>query len=508
MPGKAQSEKASAALFPRNFRKQYPEAVRGEGCFIFTADNRKILDACGGAAVVSIGYGVESVARAISEQARTLPYAHSSHFSTRPAAEFAERMLALAPANFRDSADGPGRVFLTSGGSEATETALKICRQYFLERRQPQRTQFISRQQSYHGATLGALALSGNVKRRAPFLPLLQDWPHVIPCYCYRCPLGLQYPQCGVACADDLAKQIAAIGREKVAAFFLEPVSGATLGAAAPPPEYLPRIAEICRQNDILLVVDEVMTGIGRTGKSFAVDYWGVEPDIVLAGKGLASGYAPLGAVIVTGRIASAIEHGSGTLLHGFTYNAHPISAAAGLAVLDYLEEKNLLASVESKGAQLRAALAPLREFPIVGDIRGIGLLLGIEFVRDAKTREPFDSAMNISSRVYDAALRRGVLTYPIQGCAGAPSFAPFAKGGSAADSASGAKSRSSVTASILPVAAPPSSLQPPTSSFQNGDHILLAPPFTISENEIQLLATALHDAINEVYRSCSATAK
>ncbi len=457
MPGKAQSQKAAGALFPRSFRKPYPEAVRGEGCFIFTADNRKIFDACGGAAVVSIGYGVESVARAIAEQAGTLPYAHSSHFSTRPAAEFAERLLALAPSNFRDSADGPGRVFLTSGGSEATETALKICRQYFLERGQPQRTQFISRQQSYHGATLGALALSGNVKRRAPFLPLLQDWSHIVPCYCYRCPLDSHYPECRVACADDLAKQIAAIGPEKIAAFFVEPISGATLGAAAPPPEYLPRIADICRQHDILLVADEVMTGIGRTGKNFAVDHWSVQPDIILAGKGLASGYAPLGAVIVTGRVASAIERGSGTLLHGFTYSAHPVSAAAGLAVLDYLEQNNLVASVESKGAELRAALAPLHKSPIVGDIRGMGLLLGIEFVRDAKTREPFDSALNIASRVYDVALRRGVLTYPIQGCA----------------------------------------------DGSRGDHILLAPPFTISSDEIQLLATALRDSIAEVYRSC-----
>lgn len=539
MPGKAQSEKITDALFPRSFRKQYPEAVRGEGCFIFTADGRKILDACGGAAVVSIGYGVESVARAISEQARTLPYAHSSHFSTRPAAEFAERLLALAPPNFRDSADGPGRVFFTSGGSEAAETALKICRQYFLERGQPQRTQFISRQQSYHGATLGALALSGNVKRRAPFLPLLQDWPHIVPCYCYRCPLDLHYPECGVACADDLARQIAAVSAQKVAAFFVEPVSGATLGAAAPPPEYLPRIAEICRQNDILLVADEVMTGIGRTGKNFAVDHGSVEPDIILAGKGLASGYAPLGAVIVTGRIASTIERGSGSLLHGFTYSAHPISAAAGIAVLDYLEQNNLLASVESKGAELMRALAPLRESPIVGDIRGMGLLLGIEFVANRATREPFDSALNIASRVYDAALRRGVLTYPIQGCA---SHIDFRRGGvyparrprtlagespnsesssnlisseparsaeAADDAASGVESRASFIDSISSVSASPSNLEPRTSNLELcGDHILLAPPFTISNDEIQLLANALRDAVDEVYRSCSATAK
>lgn len=462
MSEKAQSAGKTQALFPRNFRKNYPEAVRGEGCFIFTADNRKLLDASGGAAVVSIGHGVASVAEAMAEQARNLAHAHSSQFVTGVAAEFAQRLLALAPPNFRDSDDGPGRVFLTSGGSEATETALKICRQYFLERGEPERTQFVSREQSYHGATLGALALSGNVKRRTLFLPLLQDWPHIVPCYCYRCPLDSQYPQCGVACAEDLSRAIENIGGKRIAAFFVEPVSGATLGAAVPPAEYLPRIAEICERHDILLVADEVMTGMGRTGKNFAVEHWGVEPDIILAGKGIGSGYAPLGAVIVTGRVASAIAKGSGSFLHGFTYNAHPVCAAAGLAVLDYEAEHNLFAGVAAKGKELRGALDLLAASPMVGDIRGIGLLFGIEFVRDKATREPFLGSANIAGRIYDAALRRGMLTYPIQGCA------------------DGAR----------------------------GDHILIAPPYIISSEEIQLLASVLYDAIDEVHQECSATTK
>lgn len=459
---KAQSGTDTQALFPRNFRKNYPKAVRGEGCFIFTADHRQLLDASGGAAVVSIGHGVASVAEVVATQARTLAHAHSSQFVTGVAAEFASRLLALAPRNFHDSEDGRGRVFLTSGGSEATETALKICRQYFLERGEPERTQFVSREQSYHGATLGALALSGNVKRRTPFLPLLQDWRHVVPCYCYRCPLDLRYPQCGAACAEELSRAIEAVGSERIAGFFVEPVSGATLGAAVPPAEYLPRIAEICKQHGILLVADEVMTGMGRTGKTFAVEHWGVEPDIILAGKGMGSGYAPLGAVIVTGRVASAIEKGSGSLLHGFTYNAHAVCAAAGLAVLDYAAEHNLFAGVTAKGGELRRALAALGESPIVGDIRGIGLLLGIEVVRDRVTREPFPASANVASRIYDAALRRGVLTYPIQGCA----------------------------------------------DGVRGDHILIAPPFIISSQEIQLLASVLRDAINEVHEECSAITK
>lgn len=462
LSGKAQIDGGSQALFPRNFRKNCPEAVRGEGCFIFTADNRKVLDASGGAAVVSIGHGVASVAEAMAKQARTLAHTHSSQFVTGAATEFARRLLELAPRNFRDSADGPGRVFLTSGGSEGTETALKICRQYFLERGEPERTQFISRQQSYHGATLGALALSGNVKRRTPFLPLLQDWQHVVPCYCYRCPLDLRYPQCGVACAEELSRAIEAVGSERIAAFFVEPVAGATLGAAVPPAEYLPRIAEICKRHGILVVADEVMTGMGRTGKNFAVEHWGVEPDIILAGKGIGSGYAPLGAVIVTGRVACAFEKGSGTFLHGFTYNAHPVCAAAGLAVLDYASEHKLFAGVAAKGEELRRALTVLEDSPLVGDIRGIGLLFGIEFVRDKARREPFPASANIASRIYDAALRRGVLTYPIQGCA------------------DGAR----------------------------GDHILIAPPFIISSHEIQLLASVLRDAIEEVHQECSATTR
>ncbi|MHB8540490.1 MAG: aspartate aminotransferase family protein [Candidatus Acidiferrales bacterium] len=447
----------SDALFRRNFHATYPEAVRAEGCFIFTANGRKILDACGGAAVVSIGHGVESVARAMGEQARNLAYVHSSQFTTRAAAELARRVLELAPKHFRESPDGPGRVFFTSGGSEATETALKLCRQYYLERGQPERTEFISRWQSYHGSTLGALAVSGNIKRRTPFAPLLRDWPHIDPCYCYRCPLNLRYPECRTACATELDDALAKQPRDRIAAFIVEPISGATLGAFVPPAEYLPHIAEICRRHEILLIADEVMTGMGRTGQIFAVDHCevqsGVEPDIILLGKGLASGYAPLGAVLVTGRIARAIEKGSGAFLHGFTYSAHPVSTAAGLAVLDYMAEKNLFARVAPAGRELLAALAPLKDCPIVGDIRGAGLLLGIEFVRDAKTKDPFPADARIASRIYQAALARGILTYPIQGCV----------------------------------------------DGTRGDHILLAPPYIISTGKIQFLAGALHAAIVDV---------
>jgi adenosylmethionine-8-amino-7-oxononanoate aminotransferase len=436
------------ALFPRNFRRAYPQAVRGEGCFIVTADGRKYLDAAGGAAVVTIGHGVESVARAMAEQAERLAYVHSSQFESAAAAELARRLLALAPRSFRN-----GRVYLTSGGSEATETAIKLCRQYFLERGEAKRVRVISRRQSYHGTTLGALSVSGNVARREPFAPLLKEWGHIPPCYCYRCPMGLRYPECNVDCADELDRILRRENPESVAAFILEPLSGATLGAVPPPNGYLERIAEICRAHGILLIADEVMTGMGRTGKIFAVEHWSVEPDMILVGKGVASGYAPLGGVLVNERIVDAIERGSGVFLHGFTYNAHPVAAAAGVAVLDYIAENHLFPRVATAGSELRAALEPLAELSVVGNIRGMGLLQGIEFVRDRETREPFPPEAHIAARIAEDAMEAGVVTYPMQGSV----------------------------------------------DGRRGDHILLAPPFTISSQQIQMIADALGNALREL---------
>jgi hypothetical protein len=422
----------SDALFPRNFRKTYPQAVRGEGCYIFTADGRRFLDAAGGAAVVTIGHGVASVARAMAEQAERLAYVHSSQFVTPVAAELSRRLLDLAPSNIRR-----GRVYLTSGGSEATETAIKLVRQYFLERGDKKRFRVMSRKQSYHGTTLGALSVSGNARRREPFAPLLAEWGHIPPCYCYRCPMG------------DFDG-----GAESVAAFILEPVSGATLGAVPPPEGYLQRIAEICREHGILLIADEVMTGMGRTGRSFAVDHWSVKPDLILVGKGVASGYAPLGAVLASEEVAGAIDRGSGVFLHGFTYSAHPVSAAAGVAVLNHLRENKLFERVAPAGKELRESLEPLKQFSVVGDIRGMGLLLGIEFVRNGI--EPFPPEAHIANRIAEDALEAGVLTYPMQGSV----------------------------------------------DGKRGDHLLLAPPFTISSAQIEFLAATLKNAIGELDRA------
>ncbi len=438
-----------AALFPRSFHKALPVAVRGEGCWILSSDGRKFLDAAGQAAVVNIGHGVAEIGRAMAEQSSQLAFAHTSQFHSAPAEKLAARLLALAPGNFQNG----GRVYFTSGGSEATETAIKLVRQYHLEKGQPARYRVVSRRQSYHGSTLGAMTVSGNLARRAPYQPLLAEWGHIAPCFCYHCPFEKKFPQCHLACADDLDSFLAE-SDAAAAAFIFEPVVGATLGAAVPPEGYAARIAEICRKRGILLIADEVMTGIGRTGKPFAVQHWNIEPDIILAGKGIAGGYAPLGAVLVAPYVVASFENGSGAFKHGFTYQAHPVATSAGNAVLDYIESHKLFARVAPASEALRAALAPLHSHPHIGEIRGLGLLLGIEFVRDKSTRAPFEPSEAIAEKIHAAAMEAGVLTYPTQGCV---------------DGAA-------------------------------GDHILLAPPFILSPEESALIAGALKSALAKVF--------
>jgi adenosylmethionine-8-amino-7-oxononanoate aminotransferase len=438
-----------AALFPRIFQKAFPFAVRGEGCWLFSQDGRKFLDAAGQAAVVNIGHGVPEIGRAMAEQSSQLAFAHTSQFHSAPAEKLAARLLAMAPGNFQKG----GRVFFTSGGSEATETAIKLVRQYFLEKGEPARYRVISRRQSYHGSTLGAMTVSGNVARRAPYQPMLAEWGHIAPCFCYHCPFERTFPQCKLACADDLDSFLEAGEVDSAAAFIFEPVVGATLGAAAPPEGYASRLAAICRKRGILLIADEVMSGMGRSGKPFAVQHWAVEPDIILTGKGIASGYAPLGAVLVAPHIVEAFERSSAAFKHGFTYQAHPVATAAGNAVLDYIESRGLFARVAPASAALCGALSPLQSHPHIGEIRGLGLLLGIEFVRDKSTRAPFDPSDGIAEKIRAAAMDAGILIYPTQGCV----------------------------------------------DGIRGDHILLAPPFIISLEESALIAAVLSSALAKV---------
>jgi len=440
----------SSPLFSRNLRKEYPLAVRGEGSWIIAADGRRFLDGSGQAAVVSIGHGVPEIGRAMAEQASRIAFAHTTQFHSDPAEKLAARVLAIAPRNFQNG----GRVYFTSGGSEATETAIKLVRQYWLENKRPERFRVVSRNQSYHGSTLGAMSVSGNAGRRAPYAPMIPEWGHVAPCFCYHCPFGKTYPDCSVACADDLDAFLSANDSSSVAAFIFEPVVGATLGAAAAVDGYTARIAEICKKHGILLIADEVMCGMGRTGKPFACQHWGLEPDIILAGKGIASGYAPLGAVLVAPRVVEAFEKGSAAFMHGFTYQSHPVATAAANAVFDYLEAHRLFDRVAPAGETLREALSGLEAHPHVGQVRGLGLLQAVEFVKDKSTREPFPKEVGIAERIRQAALEKNVLTYPSQGAV----------------------------------------------DGSRGDHVLLAPPFIVAAQECQLIADALQYALGTVF--------
>jgi len=340
-------------------------------------------------------------------------------------------------------------VHFVSGGSEATETAIKIVRQYWLSRGELARHKILSRKYSYHGATLGALGVSGNERRRAPYTPMLPEANFVAACFCYRCPFDAEFPACDIACAHDLEKTIENAGAASVAAFILEPVGGASSGAA-PPEGYLRLIREICDRYGILLVADEIMSGAGRTGRYFAVEHWDVVPDVILLGKGLTSGYMPLGAVLAAERVWKSIEAGPGGLDHGFTYQAHPPSLAAGLAVQQYLEKHHLIERSAEMGDYLARRLDELRELPAVGDVRGKGLLQTIEFVSDNAARRPFPATSRFSDRLFETLRDRGVLVYPMRGVA---------------DGAT-------------------------------GDHVLIAPPFIIEKAEIDFLVAELKSAI------------
>jgi adenosylmethionine-8-amino-7-oxononanoate aminotransferase len=443
---------SGSRIFPRNFRKDYPVAVRGEGCWITSSDGRRFLDAAGQAAVVNIGHGVGEIGRAMAEQSSQIAFAHTSQFHSAAAEKLAARLLQLAPPNFQNG----GRVYFTSGGSEATETSIKLARQYHLECGQPQRYGMISRRQSYHGSTLGAMSVSGNIARRAAYQPMLPEWGHVSECFAYHHAGSLKDQDYGLACANDLEKFLRGPNGDSSAAFIFEPVVGATLGAVAPSAGYVERIGEICCENKILLIADEIMSGMGRTAKPFAIQHWNVAPDMILVGKGIASGYAPLGAVLVSARVVEAFERGSGIFQHGFTYQAHPVCTAAGNAVLDYLETHDLFERVATISKTLRDDLEPLRSHPNVGDIRGMGLLIGVEFVRDKTTREPFPPSQNFAERIRQAALEENVLTYPTQGCV----------------------------------------------DGLRGDHILLAPPFILTTEESALIARALKSALAKVFTS------
>ncbi len=435
-------------IFGRHCHASPPAAVGGEGCYLIDASGKRYLDGSGGAAVSCLGHGDRTITEAIKSQLDTLAFAHTGFFTSEPAEKLADLLIAHAP-------DGLDRVYLVSGGSEATEAAIKLARQYWVEKGEPGRRHLIARKQSYHGNTIGALSAGGNEWRRQQFGPLLLDISHIDPCYDYRYRRDDESPEeYGLRAAQALEDEIQRLGPDTVMAFMAEPVVGATAGALAPAPGYFKRIREICDKYGVLLILDEVMCGMGRTGSLFACEQDGISPDIACIAKGLGAGYQPIGAMLCTAEIYQAIAEGSGFFQHGHTYVGHPSAAAAGLAVVNAILERGLIERVQAKGDILMERLEHrFGQHPHVGEIRGRGLFRGIEFVEDRTTKVPFDPSKGVAAKLKKAAFAEGLICYPMSG----------------------------------------------TIDGRRGDHILLAPPFIIEDDQIDELTDKLERAVASV---------
>jgi adenosylmethionine-8-amino-7-oxononanoate aminotransferase len=396
-------------------RKKLPLIQSAEGIYMYDHTGKQYIDGCSGAIVCNIGYGNPRVAAAVAKQAQETFFAYRLHFENRPGLELAQKLVSR-------SAPHLNRVFCVSGGSEAVETAMKLCRQYYFNLGQGSRSVLISRSPSYHGCTLGALALTTYAPLEIPFRPLIKSYPKIPAPYCYRCALNLTYPACDLACARHLETVIREQGPQNVAAFIAEPIGGASTGALVPPEEYFGIIQEICRRYDIMLILDEVMTAFGRTGKLFGYEHWQVEADIIALSKGMAAGYFPLGAVMARDTIVKEVVDRSG-FAHGFTYAGNPMACAVGLEVFKIITEEKLPDNAAETGRVLKAGLEDLAgRHPLIGQVRGRGLLLAIELVKDARTREPFPAELNAGQRLTDIAYEEGLIIYPrrpIQGLAG-----------------------------------------------------------------------------------------
>jgi adenosylmethionine-8-amino-7-oxononanoate aminotransferase len=393
-------------------RKKYPLIVKAEGLCLWDSDGKRYIDGCSGALVSNIGHGVKEVNDAIAAQLAEVAFAHRFKFTNRPVQELARLIASLTPG------DVNWATFM-SGGSEATETAMKMAREYFIEKGKPSKYKVVARWQSYHGNTLGALSMSGHAGRRRRYSPLLLDFPHVEPAYCYRCPWGKDVDSCSLECAAAVEQAVLREGPDNVAAVIIEPVVGSSLAAAVPRDGYLQAVRDICDRHDVLLIADEVMTGLGRTGAAFAVDHWGVVPDMVCLAKGASGGYAPLGAVAVRERVYAAFFSGSGRFAHGFTFGGNPLAAAAGCAVINYILANNLVDRARERGRYLLEKLRSLQaEYPAIGDVRGLGLMTGVEFVADRRTKQPFPTSDGLTDKVVNTALGHGLMLYGAGACA------------------------------------------------------------------------------------------
>lgn len=431
-------------IFPRHSRKSLPTVSHGEGVFLYDKSGKAYFDGSGGAAVSCLGHSDPAVTEAIKSQLDKVAFAHTGFLTSDPAEELAAKLIEHAPGEL-------DRVYLVSGGSEAMESALKLARQYFLEIGEPQRRHVIARRQSYHGNTLGALATGGNQWRRDPFEPLLVETHHIAPCYAYRDQReGETAFDYGQRVANELETQIQQIGPESVMAFVAEPVVGATAGAVPAVEGYFTRIREICDTHGVLLILDEVMCGMGRTGTLFAYEQDHIAPDICAIAKGLGAGYQPIGAMLCTAQIYDAIKDGSGAFQHGHTYMGHPVAAAASLAVLKRLVDDDLLSRVNVMGDRLRAALdKSFGQHPHIGDIRGRGLFIGLEIVADRQTKAPFSPDRKLAEKLKAACFENGLICYPMNG----------------------------------------------TIDGKEGSHVLLAPPFIMEDEHIDLITDGLSQA-------------
>jgi adenosylmethionine-8-amino-7-oxononanoate aminotransferase len=438
-------------IIHRNLRITPPVAQAAQGVRVFDKAGKAYLDACGGAAVSCLGHAHPDVLSAMHAQIDKLAYAHTSFFTSEVSEQLAEHLATHAPA-------GLGNVYFVSGGSEAMEAALKLARQYFVEIGQPQRTMFIARRQSYHGNTLGALAVGGNEWRRKQFAPLLVDVGRVSPCYEYRDRLDTEtQAQYTERLLRELEHKILELGPERIIGFCAETVVGATAGAVPPTPGYFKGVRALCDRYGILYIADEVMCGMGRTGSLYAVEQDEVVPDLITIAKGLGGGYQPIGAVLASDKVIEPIRAGSGLFQHGHTYIGHPTACAAALAVQQIIQRDQLLSKVRTRGEQLRAALHErLGAHPNIGDIRGRGLFLGVELVRDRSTKAPFDPRLKLHAKIKAQAMENGLMVYPMGG----------------------------------------------TIDGQLGDHILLAPPFIVTENDVaeivDLLATSVEQTLQK----------
>lgn len=434
-------------VFPRRLDKILPVATSAHGIYIEDENQKRYMDASGGAVVVNVGHGREKIAKAIYNQILSHDYIHPTMFSTKPVEQLATSLAEKAPGDIN-------RFYFFSGGSEANEGAIKLARQIHIENGNEAKHRLIGRWKSYHGLTLGSLAAMGKTSLKSHFTPLLKENLHIPAPYCYRCSFGLKYPSCSISCAQILNDTIENAGPETISAFIAETVPGATIAACIPPKEYLSIIAEICHHHGVLLLLDEVMCGMGRTGEWFAYDHYDVVPDIVTLGKGLAGGVMALSAFGVKETHFNAIKENSGIFMHGGTFSHHPVAAAAGMALIEILEQEKLVERVKIKGVKLgellREHLLPL---PQVGDVRGKGFLWGIEIVEDKKTKMPFKRSLKTVEGIWDVLFEKGYLTYKSTGLAGV-----------------------------------------------DGDALIIAPPYTIEDDEMELLVKTIKSAFRKYF--------